>query len=178
MGAEIRFVDFSAIHLTKEERKLLHSVCGNTYRQMKDVDESAVERLEELGLLELFEPVDKNRAGVRRGFATAQGKAYLEYVNREKRKIRQGMFRWLIPMLLSVTAMALSVPAYTGNGNASTRSSFASTYVTQSVNQTDTNNVEAQTSSAEPGAAQQNGNTQRQNSGSGEAGASGEPSTG
>ena len=114
MSSEIRFIDFSIIHLTKQEKKALRSVCEKPRRIAKSEDYEVYERLAELGLVESYEsgdPAVDMRHGV---FPTEMGKEYLDYASRTKRRMTVDMIKWIVPVVLSILALLLAIRANTG----------------------------------------------------------------
>ena len=129
MESSVKYVDFSAIHLSGAETKLLREVCGKPQkRKTGNVTEEA-ERLEGLGLIEVYENAEKGRQGL---FATALGKAYAEYAAKARRARLLDLVKWIVPLIISVAALILAVTAR-GAGN---RAAVRTGTPTQSYQQT------------------------------------------
>lgn len=163
MSETIVFRDFTAIHLSRAEEKLLHELCGKPQKRKKEDVSEETERLEALGLIEIYENTGKERQGL---FATALGKAYAEYLTRERRTKRVDLVKWLLPLVLSLIALVLAVMANVSGGRTAKTTTSAQTYRQQT----------AVTATAAPASANtpQTAQTQTQPQMSG--GASGDPS--
>ena len=114
MDTKTVFVDFSKIHLTKSEWKLLCSVTNSIKRKVERPADA--ERLCDLGLAELYEPVGKE-AKTPSLFSTSLGNEYVEYVRARRREKRFDTLKWIIPLALSVIALILAIRAnWSGTG--------------------------------------------------------------
>lgn len=127
MAEPIVYVDFSSIHLSKSEKKLLKSICGTPQRRKKeDITEDA-DHLREMGLIDIFENTNSGHAGQQGLFATALGKEYLEYAGQARRAKVGNFFKWIVPLIFSIAALVLSILAYTGTDIGSGKSASGST---------------------------------------------------
>ena len=114
MDTKTVFVDFSKIHLTKSEWKLLCSVTNSIKRKVERPADA--ERLCDLGLAELYEPVGKE-AKSQTLFSTSLGNEYVEYVRARRREIRLDTIKWIIPLVLSIIALVLAIRSnWSGTG--------------------------------------------------------------
>ena len=188
MASEIRFVDFSLLHLTGQEKKTLRSVCDKPRRIAKSEDYEVYERLAELGLIESYASGDSSGDTKHSVFPTEMGKEYLAYSAKAGKRRVTEIIKWVVPVMLSVLALVLSIRANTGVSTAAgtTRTTAASPQAVQTTGQSNTNAQPAAQSSAPaqqaPAAANSSptGNAAQQSNSkaSGEPGASGEASNG
>ncbi len=161
MSESVAYRDFSAIHLSHAEEKLLRELCGKPQKRKKGDVTEETERLEELGLIDIYENAGKERQGL---FATALGKAYAEYSIKARRAKRVDLVKWFVPLVFSVIALVLAIMANVSGGRAAKTNTSAQTYRQQPA-------VTAAATS-EPADTPQSSQTQPQKEG----GASGDPS--
>ena len=174
MEANTVFVDFSKIHLTKSEWKLLCDITTNPKRKFALSAEA--ERLCELGLAEMYETVGKENKS-QSLFGTSLGSEYVEYYRHFSRQKWINAVKWLLPLLLSVAALALAIRANVSGGTRVRANNTTSTYST--VQQQGTSTQRSTTSNSNTAAVpagQTNPSTNTTNTtGNAGAGASAEP---
>ena len=163
MDTKTVFVDFSKIHLTKSEWKLLCSVTNSIKRKVERPADA--ERLCDLGLAELYEPVGKE-AKSQTLFSTSLGNEYVEYVRARRREKRLDTIKWIIPLVLSIIALVLAIRSnWSGTGirtNNNNNNRNTTSYSTNTTGQQNNSNagMNTQNNSNAGGASQEAGGGQ------------------
>lgn len=160
MGAKTVFVDFSKIHLTKAEWKLLCAVANSPKRKVDQISEA--EHLCELGLAEMYETVGKEPR-TQSLFGTSLGNEYIEYYKRRSRERVFDAIKWLLPLLLAVIALVLAIRANVSGGTSVRRTNTTTSSYSTTTNNNNNNNNMSQQQGNSGMATQQNNNSNNNN---------------